>query len=251
MDKEHRFPAAAHGFECRGLVERPTVAPFAQGGGGGNDGEGREAVAHAEFGGKDVAHGGVTTVFDEGAQVIGLSVGAAEHHRGGSAHGDAVHHEAEAVGREAEEARGELCPAEHVETVVPSHADVRAGGAAVVAQIGQEEVGVHRAGIHAPDVIHASRGIAVAVYQQGNSLRGTGGAHVAGVEWRAVGGDDRGVAQGLGTIEAVEPRPQGGNVANHGVACRGFAAIRARLGTNGRAEHEFGRAVEAQKQNDE
>ena len=47
VDEEHRFPAAAHGFECRGLVERPTVAPFAQGGGGGNDGEGREAVAHA------------------------------------------------------------------------------------------------------------------------------------------------------------------------------------------------------------
>jgi len=61
----------------------------------------------------------------------------------------------------------------------------------------------------------------------------------------------RGVARGLGTIEAVEPRPQGGNVANHGVAHRGFAAIRARPRTNGRAEHEFGRAVEAKQQNDE
>ena len=162
-----------------------------------------------------------------------------------------MYHEAEAVGREAEEARGELCPEEHVEAVVPSHADVRAGRAAVVAQIGQEEVGVHRAGIHAPDVVHASRCIAVAVYQEGYSPCGAGGAHVAGVEGRAVQGDDRGVAQGVHTIEAVEPRPQGGNVANHGVAHRGFAAIRARPRTNGRAEHEFGRAVEAQKQNDE
>ena len=162
-----------------------------------------------------------------------------------------MYHETEAVGREAEEARGELRPAEHVEAVVPSHADVCAGCAAVVAQIGQEEVGVHRASIHAPDVVHASRGIAVAVYQQGDPLRGTGGAHVAGVEGRAVGGGDRGVVQGLGTIEAVEPRSQGGNVVNHGVARRGFAAIRARLGTNGGAQHEFGCAVEAKQQNDE
>ena len=196
-------------------------------------------------------HGGIAAVFDEGAQVIGLLVGAAEHHRSGGAHRDAVHHETEAVGRKAEEVRGELRPAEHVEAVVPSHADVRAGRAAVVAQIGQEEVGIHRAGIHAPDVVHASRGIAVAMYQEGYSPCGAGGAHVAGVEGRAVGGDDRGVAQGLGTIEAVEPRPQGGNVVNHGVACRGFAAIRARLGTNGGAQHEFGRAVETKQQNDE
>ena len=112
-------------------------------------------------------------------------------------------------------------------------------------------MGVHRAGIHAPDVVHASRGIAVAVYQEGYSPCGAGGAHVAGVEWRAVQGDDRGVAQGLGTIEAIEPRPQGGNVVNHGVAHRGFAAIRARLGTNGGAQHEFGCAVEAKQQNDE
>ena len=89
------------------------------------------------------------------------------------------------------------------------------------------------------------------MYQEGYSPCGAGGAHVAGVEGRAVGGDDRGVAQGLGTIEAVEPRPQGGNVVNHGVACRGFAAIRARLGTNGGAEHEFGCAVEGKQQNDE
>ena len=126
--------------------------------------------------GELVPGGGVAAVLDEGADV-GREVVAAHHHRGGRAHGHAVH-DGEVV---LEDVVGDRGPVFHVQAVEPAHLGGLALGVAEELEVRDHHVIVELVAVHAHEVHEDKVVVGVAVDDDGGTL-GRGGILGGGVD---------------------------------------------------------------------
>lgn len=205
MDEEHRLVATGHLTQRRGLVETPAVAKATKGAAGMEQRKGRETETVVKLALKLVPGAGVATVFDKALHIGGKRFARDAHH-GSSSHRHAVEHHPRATIM-TETAVGHLHPAHHVEAIEPTHLHGLTLAAAVGVEVGEQEIETHVV-VDGGDMHHTHTVVLIAVDEEGHAVGGPGSKDIGGMVTLACGHGDKGVAQGVVSLQAISSGAQ-------------------------------------------
>ena len=232
VDEEHRQPAALHLLERRGLAEAPAVLHPAERIGHVEQREGRQREALAKLLGKLLPDARIAAILDKALDVGALLL-TREHHRRSSPHRDAVD---DHLRMTAEERIGHLHPTQHVQPVEPPHADGPSLAAAVVVEVGQQDVEAQVVVIEVADHEHPLGAVGISVDNHGRAVGRPGCGGVERMEAFPLPAADGRVAQRSGPLEAVEPGGYGGILLADILAGRGVLGGHHLVGLQGIGE---------------
>ena len=168
VDKEDGQLRSRHLRQRRGLQEVPPITRAAKHAGGVKHRHLGQAELGAQLLAKLIPDAGIAAVFHKAAHVSLLLFAGHHHHRGG-AHRHAVQSDR---GSGAKKLISDARPADHIEAVEPTHADIIAAAQASAVEVGQEDVEAQIMVIEIANHKHAHGAIGVAVNDDGRAARG-------------------------------------------------------------------------------